>query len=286
MEIRVAREGDLTAMSELAGRLQADPTCAIAYLGVEAAGIYNELAEIDWCSVSAVAIDDDRPVGWLLGDTDAELGRVYWLGPFVTATIWDEVASQLYTCCAGLLPAGMTQEEMAIDSRFERYERWAAAHGFVAGTGSLALVMDGEPPTTDVEFRHVRDDDLATVGALHDELFPGTHTTGRQLVEHRDDDHVRLVAELDGSLAGYVAFEVQPDGAGYLDFLGVTPNSRGRGLGTELVRAAVTMLVRRGAAPIHLTVRDDNSGARALYASLGFTEERVIRPLRKGFALT
>ncbi len=44
-------------------------------------------------------------------------------------------------------------------------------------------------------------------------------------------------------------------------------------------------LAERGATPINLTVRVDNVGARALYASLGFTEERVILPLRKGFAV-
>ena len=35
----------------------------------------------------------------------------------------------------------------------------------------------------------------------------------------------------------------------------------------------------------HLTVRENDHGARALYTGLGFEEERVVRPLRKGFTL-
>ena len=88
-----------------------------------------------------------------------------------------------------------------------------------------------------------------------------------------------------GRVAGYVAFEVQPDGSGYLDFLGVATEFRRRGLAAQLVRAAVTELVDRGASSIHLTVRENSHGARALYVGLGFEEERVIRPLRKGFTL-
>ena len=139
------------------------------------------------------------------------------------------------------------------------------------------------PP--EIELRSARDDDLSQLGALHEALFPGTHATGRQLVEDRDVDHVRLVAEIEGRVAGYVAFEVQPDGSGYLDFLGVATEFRRRGLAAQLVRAAVTELVDRGASSIHLTVRENSHGARALYVGLGFEEERVIRPLRKGFTL-
>jgi len=285
MEIRPASDDDLAAMSELASLLQADPARAIPYLGVEAGAIEKEMTEVDWSSVSALALDGDRLAGWLVGDVDDELGRVFWLGPFLDAARWDEVADLLYAGCAKSLPTAIAEEEMAIDSRFDQFQRWATSRGFVPGVGSLALVLEADPEPAGVEVRHVRDDDLATLGALHEQLFPGTHTTGRRLVEDRDEDHLRLVVEVDGSLAGYVAFDHQADGSGYLDFLGVAPEFRRRGLATALVRSAIATLQGRGAAPIHLTVREDNHGARSLYASSGFTETRLIRPLRKGFTL-
>ena len=291
MDIRSATEADLVPIAELAARLQTDPARTVVYLGADAAGIEAELAEIDWRSISALAFDDDRLLGWLIGDADAELGRVFWLGPFVADSgldtgEWNEIASQLYTSCHGLLPAEMTEEEIAIDARFERCDTWAQAHGFAPDSESLVLVLESDVEGPSLAVRHVVDNDLELLGALHEQLFPGTHATGRQLVEDGDDDHVRLVTEIDGKPAGYVAFEFQPDGAGYIDFLGVADSNRRRGLGAQLVRAAVEALHRRGAAPVNLTVREDNRAARDLYISLGFREERVIRPLRKGFAVT
>ena len=285
MHVRPATETDLDALADLAARLQIRPERHIASLGVERAGIYEEIAEIDWRSVSSLAFDQDRLVGWLVGDCDAELGRVYWLGPFVEATDWEQVAGELYDAARGLVPADISQEEFAIDARFDRLERWATTIGFSAEPGSYALRLGSSLGPAHREMRPVAPDDLATVGALHEELFPGTHTTARQLITDCDDRHIRLVTEVDGHAAGYIAVERQPDGSGYIDFLGVAASYRCRGLGAELVRAGVAELRRIESDPIHLTVREDNAGALALYASLGFTVDRTIRPVRKGFSL-
>lgn len=294
MQIRRAAESDLESLAELAAQLQADPARTIVYLGTGARDIAAELDEIDWRSISAVAVDRDRLLGWLIGDPDPEVGRIYWLGPFVAdhdlpVDEWNSIASQLYAECRRLLPEAMSQEEIAIDARYERCQAWAAEHDFAPNPGSLALVLEADRAHLDgssLTVRPVVPGDLELVGALHERLFPGTHTTGRQLVEDGDRDHVRLVTEIDGQPAGYVAFEFQSDGAGYIDFLGVDEACRRGGFGAELVRAAVDALQQGGATPIHLTVREDNRAARRLYRSLGFREDRVIRPLRRGFTLT
>jgi ribosomal protein S18 acetylase RimI-like enzyme len=285
MVIRSATDGDLGGMAELASRSQTDPAQVIAYLGVESDGILGDLEEIDWRSVSALMFDGGRLIGWLVGESDAELGRVFWLGPFVESTDWEAVADRLYVHCSALLAPNITEEEMAIDVGFVRCQRWAATVGFAADEGSSALRLEIELAPPRITVRPAREDDVATIGTLHDELFAGTHTTGRRLIGGSDQRHLRLVAEIDGEPAGYVAVELQPDGSGYVDYLGVAPQHRRRGLGAELVRAGVDALRRLGAEPIHLTVRESNHGARSLYASLGFTEDRVIRPLRKGFTL-
>ncbi len=285
MHVRSATESDLDSMVDLAARLQVRPECHIAYLGVERVGILEELTAVDWRPISALAFDRDRLVAWLVGDCDAELGRVYWLGPFVEAAEWEQVAGDVYGTARNLLPRGISQEEFAIDARFDRLQRWATTVGFVAGPGSRAMRLGSDPGPTRREVRPVTTDDHATVGALHEELFPGTHTTGRRLVAGRDDSRSLLVTEVGGTVAGYVAVERQPDGSGYIDFLGVAVSFRRRGLGVELVRAGVAELRRIGADPIHLTVREDSAGARAMYSSLGFHDDRTIRPLRKGFSL-
>ena len=165
----------------------------------------------------------------------------------------------------------------------------SAGHGFAPDPGSLALDLHGDPTTG-----HVRDDltirpiaaaDLGSVDVLHDHLFPDTHWTGRQIVEESEARHHRLVAELDGTVLGYVAAELQADGSGYLDYLGVDPAHQSGGVGTALVAAAASVLRDASAGKLHLTVREANTAARRLYARLGFVEDVVLVPLRKGFTL-
>ena len=105
------------------------------------------------------------------------------------------------------------------------------------------------------------------------------------MVEPSAPHDVDVVDGPEGVPVGYVAVEVQPDGSGYVDYLGVAAQARGAGLGRVLVAGALRGLAARGVTRVHLTVRVDNATARALYASLGFVEERVAVPYRRGFDL-
>ncbi|MEM7285141.1 MAG: GNAT family N-acetyltransferase [Actinomycetota bacterium] len=91
--------------------------------------------------------------------------------------------------------------------------------------------------------------------------------------------------DVDGAVVGYVAYEMQADGSGYIDYLAVDETLRGRGLGRALVSTATADLVTSGATHAHLTVREANAAARALYASLDYEEERIAIPYRRGFTL-
>jgi ribosomal protein S18 acetylase RimI-like enzyme len=289
MDVRSIIDGELGTLAALAVPLQARPESHVAYLGAEPDGIESELAETTWQDVSAVALVDGDAVGWLVGDIDRDLGRVWWFGPFVAGGHWESVASALLGHCRKRLPDGVTQEEFAVDARFDRCRAWSSAFGFVGEEASAVLRLDSStgralgPPIRPVRPLVASDHDH--VAQLHDRLFPGTHTTGAGLVTGEDATHRRLVLHVDGSVAGYVAVELQADDGGYIDFLGVDPTARRQGLGRDLVVAGVAELYRLGATEIGLTVRAGNTGARALYASLGFEEERMIVPLRRGFSL-
>jgi ribosomal-protein-alanine N-acetyltransferase len=289
VEIRAAVDADRPRLAAFAASLQVRPERHIAYLGLDAATIAAEMVaeDDDWAAVAVVAEDRDRVVGWLMGSVDADMGRVWWFGPFVDdgPRGWDAVATALYDVALAGLPDGIIEQELAIDARFEMLERWAIELGFHTEEASAVLVLDRPVDAPSIATRPVTAADVTTVGRLHDELFPGTHTTGHGLVAGADASHVRLVAEDGDGLIGYVAVERQPDGEGYVDFLGVAPDRRRRGFGSELVRAGVDALRKIGCSRVSLTVREGNAAARSVYRSLGFTEERLLRPLRKGFRL-
>lgn len=286
----IADERELPALAEFAASLQRCPETHVIFFGLEATGILAELAEATWRDVSAVVVDGDRVIGWMVGDVDPEMGRVWWLGPFVAAEAddeWESIATALLAAGRRQLSAGVDEEEIAVDARFDRCRAWATSEGFAEEEGSAVLRLDVdldlEPGSASV--REITDVDHDVVARLHEQMFPGTHTTGRALVTDHDDTHRRLVIESDGEVVGYIAVERQADGSGYIDYLGVEPTARRNGLGAVLVRAGVAELRRLDATGIGLTVRVGNEGARGLYRSLGFDEERVAIPLRRGFSI-
>lgn len=292
MELRRARPDDLSALSIFAEPCQRRDDRHVVYLGTDAISIAAELPaeDEDWTAVTAVAEQDGALVGWLMGSVDAELGRVWWYGPFIDPEVedggWAAVADRLHDHARGLLPASVNEEELALDPAFVLAERWARGRGFVVDPGSVALgrPLEGSLDAPDPAIRPARPSDADVLGPLHDVLFPNTHTPGKRLFEATDEDHVRLVADGDGGPVGYVAVERQPTEA-YIDFLGVAPEHRRRGIGRQLIEAALVAGQELGCDRAGLTVREANDGARALYRSLGFSEERILRPLRKGFRL-
>jgi ribosomal protein S18 acetylase RimI-like enzyme len=176
-----------------------------------------------------------------------------------------------------------------VDDRHTSVAAFSARHGFErVEDASAVFVMESSDAPVEVEaaaaIAFLEDADRVTVATLHDHLFPGTHSTGARITsgEHHD---VFLVARADDHPVGYVACEVQADGTGYIDYLGVDADHQGRGIGKALVLAAVRELRERGCRQISLTVRESNQAARHLYRAVGFTEERLLRPWRKGFGL-
>ncbi|WP_346350816.1 N-acetyltransferase [Oceanimonas sp. AH20CE76] len=81
-----------------------------------------------------------------------------------------------------------------------------------------------------------------------------------------------LVAESESELLGYVlAGRGESATEGWILSLAVTPAAQGRGLGRQLLQAAVAVLEEQGCARIKLTVLPDNP-ALQLYQRLGFAE--------------
>lgn len=297
MELRRAIAADLDRLAQLAEPLQRRADRNIVYLATDAPTIAEGITaeDDDWTAVSAVALHGDTVVGWLVGSVDVELGRVWWYGPFVAdgddgSTDWTTVADALYRDAHRRLPDRVDQEEIAVDPAFAELRRWADGLGFVADTGSVALISGFAPRSElssppGVEIGPARADDQAAIGPLHDQLFPGAHLLGSRILDTPTEGHRRLVARIDGSPVGYVAIERTPDGEAYIDFVGVDPARRRSGVGAALIGAAMVEGAALGCHRAALTVRTDNDGAIALYRSLGFTQDQELLPLRKGFSL-
>lgn len=67
---------------------------------------------------------------------------------------------------------------------------------------------------------------------------------------------------------------------GWINYLGVDPSRRGRGLGRELVSEAERLLAERGCPKVSLLVREGNDEALGFYEALGYRRDAAI-PLGK-----
>jgi ribosomal-protein-alanine N-acetyltransferase len=111
--------------------------------------------------------------------------------------------------------------------------------------------------------------DLAGLVALERDAFADPWTEA-QLRDAMDwAGAIAIVAENDAALVGYVLGRVVVDQAEILS-LAVAGSHRRRGVGRELLAAALTMMIDRGAASAWLEVRVSNLPARAMYESAGF----------------
>ena len=84
-----------------------------------------------------------------------------------------------------------------------------------------------------------------------------------------DEQHVFLVAETDGKVAGYVGMMYILD-EGYISNVAVSPEFRRRGLGDRLIDALLERADDLKLAFVTLEVRASNAPAIALYKKHGF----------------
>lgn len=261
---------------------QADPSRHVTYVGDSEVSVRSDLAAAaHWRDRTLVARDDAGTItGVLTVDVDDDLGRLWWLGPWA-----DDRATAAALVEAGRgLAAGTPEREFAPDSRNADLAELATTLGYRAEIPGALLRRELTQPLEDDDHRRVRamvEEDRDAVAHLHDQLFAGTHTRGRDLVRDQGTD---VLVFGDDVPVAYIATQSQPDGTVYVDFLGVAPAARRRGLGRALVTAALRRARATGLTRAYLTVRTDRPGAIALYLGLGFVEERRIAPFRHGFS--
>jgi ribosomal protein S18 acetylase RimI-like enzyme len=87
--------------------------------------------------------------------------------------------------------------------------------------------------------------------------------------------HLALVAEADGVPVGFALAKLETPRICHLSDIYLRPDWRSKGLGRDLMAAAVHWGEARGAEVMTLEVLASNAPARAFYAQLGFAEESV-----------
>lgn len=88
-----------------------------------------------------------------------------------------------------------------------------------------------------------------------------------------------LVAECDSEVIGYVVADTIPNHGrdlGHIKDLAIKFDERGNGIGTRLLRQALSAMALEGATSVKLEVRNNNEGAKRLYRRFGFQPRRRV----------
>jgi ribosomal protein S18 acetylase RimI-like enzyme len=227
----------------------------------------------------------DGPRGETLGTIGCEIDRAQrraWIrGPWVVAGLSPvSLETALLNTLEGALPE--------ID-RFDAFpsEDDKAPAALFGGAGyrrmdvhrvmQAALVDAGTATAADARVSPARSDDLRQWLPLHHGLFPGAYLSDDEIAAAiGNGPRLVLTARLDGRPAGYlVAKDDTTMDELYVDYLGVDPAARGRGLGRALLRHAMQWGADRGRRRAVLTVRQDRAEALSLYLQCGFHQARA-----------
>jgi ribosomal protein S18 acetylase RimI-like enzyme len=106
---------------------------------------------------------------------------------------------------------------------------------------------------------------------------PPIDTTVSFIRNNVEKDHAQFVAVSDGVIVGWCDVIPANDRTCHAHVgvlgIGIIPAFRGKGLGRELMTAAIAKARAKGLTRIELTVREQNTNAVALYKKLGFELE-------------
>jgi RimJ/RimL family protein N-acetyltransferase len=140
---------------------------------------------------------------------------------------------------------------------------------------------------SDIRVRPALLSDDPVLARLERATWSTLHAVRPPLEEHEDffserfGPDVCLVAEIEGRVAGFVGVVLPTPLASnahvrQIQGLAVDTWARGRGVGLELVMAAVDAARRQGALRVTLRVLGHNTPARRLYEAAGFVVEGVL----------
>ena len=144
-----------------------------------------------------------------------------------------------------------------------------------------------------VTFRNFHDDDLAVLREIMVNAFDGVsidqgiqkefgslhgHDWRWRKGRHLDEDVARdragiIVAENDGAILGFISTWMDHEaGIGHIPNISLTPESRGQGIGRQLIELALARFREHGLSHAKIETLAQNEIGNHLYQAVGFKE--------------
>jgi ribosomal protein S18 acetylase RimI-like enzyme len=221
-----------------------------------------------------VAEMDGEIIGLMGCEFDEGVGRGWTRGPFLTSSLWQSLPAPLFQKLLASLPTGIRRLDSFLNEKHKRGNRFYLENGFKHKT--LVHVYQADATNwsnVGLEFCPEMDEtQTLNFISLHDAMFPNTFINGRGILEQVDDDHRIFVYTNGADLGGYIYLSVDSyGGEGYIEFIAVQPELRGKGIGYALLQCALNWcFTKRKLTQVGLTVSEELTNAQSLYEKAGF----------------
>lgn len=286
MKIIPCGDGHIEELVAFIMRMNDEPSHHIAFFGIGEADVRSALDEaiIPISEGFYLAYENETLIAVLGVDADPEISRAWLLGPIVDHVEWQKIANELFRTVAPIIPKGIREQELFCDVNNVNVRAFAERHHFPPRSETAIFSLERKAynkhaiSTDIIDFQESYFEQFEN---LHNELFPNTYYTARQIVEKLDDHHCLLLAVEDERLLGYHFCKIESE-SGYVDFIGADSSVRGRGIGASLLASGLDwMFASPTTARVNLTVNADNDSAQKLYKKFGFVCERITIGFRK-----
>ena len=282
MQVRPAQKIDVSGLAEFIARRQQDSSHHIGYVSDDSADITSSLLEIDGFEEQFFVAEDNTGIHGFLGvDLDDDHAWIY--GPMCDAQNWHETVNALWK----KLEPKLVEKKLLLFAH-EKNTRFAM---FALEIGCLEYGRECvlEFARTQLENLRVQAENARVISekefteftSLHDAIFPGTYFSGIEILERLNDQR-QLFVYGEPELLGYSYAEVSNSGEASLEFIGVAENTRGKGVGKDLmIRTLEWIFSFANVEQVSLTVNAQNTAALAMYNTLGFLEVRRMISFRR-----
>jgi GNAT superfamily N-acetyltransferase len=213
-------------------------------------------------------------IGLMGCEFDEGVGRGWTRGPFLTRGLWESLPASLFQRLLAALPAGIRRLDSFLNEKHKQGNCFYLENGFKHKT--LVHVYQADAANwldVSLEFCPEIDETHALdFITLHDAMFPNTFINGRGILDQIDDDHKIFIYTNGADLGGYIYLSVDKfGGEGYIEFIAVQPELRGKGIGYVLLQCALNWCFsKRELGQVGLTVSEELTNAQSLYAKVGF----------------
>ena len=283
--IKIQRHPKLADVAAFISRLNSNLEYHIGYCGKKMDEIFNTLEE-DFGDIPAresffIATESDKVVGVCGFDADIERGKAEIWGPFVDHVDALLVSNMLWESIITVIPSTIQNVSLFPENHNKTVVDLANRLSFQPISKETILTC------SKLSFREITNDNViplisehySSLVKLHNQIFPNTYLTGNEMVEELSETSTAFGAvDEDSNLLGYLYAEAEPEfGEGSIEFFGVNPLFRNKGVGSSLLAKGLEWLFTfPSIEEVTLCVQSDNSKAIRLYKRLGFQIEHQL----------